>query len=275
MWLVRRLPQRWSELLARSCLWLYWRAAPRRRRIVSQNLLPPLHDDPAAALRTARSLYTHFAIKIVDLLRYEAGLSVDHLLGPSTGWEHYEQARASRRGVLLLTVHLGNWEFGGPHLARQGVALHVLTLTEPGEGFTRLRQAARARWNIETFVIGNDPFAFVEIIRRLEAGATIALLVDRPPPPTAVTVELFGRPFQASVAAAELARASGCVLPPISYDRARLRDREARRLLTQDIVRALEPSIRKYLDQWYHFVPVWPFSAFEDSRVRAKLEAEE
>jgi len=30
---------------------------------------------------------------------------------------------------------------------------------------------------IETLVIGRDPFAFVEIIRRLEAGATVALLM--------------------------------------------------------------------------------------------------
>lgn len=292
MWLVRRLPQRWCELLARSCMALYWHAVPERRQMVSQNLMPALRDDRVAATRAARSLYANFGLKIAHLLRYEAGLSIDHLLGASTGWEHFEQARASGRGVLLLTVHLGNWEFGAPHLARQDVALQVLTLAEPGNRFTRLRQAARARWNVETFVIGNDPFAFVEIIRRLEAGAAIALLVDRPPPSTAVTVELFGRPFQASIAAAELARASGCVLlpvllprdqglyqacmlPPIPYDRARLRDRETRRLLTQNILRAFEPFIRKHLDQWYHFVPVWPFSTFETSHGHAKLEAEE
>ncbi|PYJ05910.1 MAG: hypothetical protein DME25_07555 [Verrucomicrobia bacterium] len=150
-----------------------------------------------------------------------------------------------------------------------------MTLAEPDADFTRLRQASRARWNIDTLVIGDDPFAFVEVIRRLEGGATVALLVDRPPRATAVEVELFGRPFVASIAAAELARASGCVLlpvflprtdagyaahvlPAIPYDRATLRDREARRQLTQQILRALERAIREHLDQWYHFVPIWP-----------------
>jgi len=47
------------------------------------------------------------------------------------------------------------------------------------------------------------------------------------------------------------------VLPQIPYDRARIRSREARIELTQDIMRAFEPSVRQYLDQWYHFVPVW------------------
>src|SRR5205807_3420529 len=78
-----------------------------------------------------------------------------------------------------------------------------------------------------------------------------------------------------SIAAPELARASGCVLlpvylprtdrgytahilPEISYDRASLRAREARLKLSQEIMRAFEPAIRQHLDQWYHFVPIWP-----------------
>jgi len=137
-----------------------------------------------------------------------------------------------------------------------------------------LRQAARARWGIETLVIGRDPFAFVEIIRRLEAGATVALLIDRPPKTSAIDVELFGEKFSASIAAAELARATNCeilpvylprvaaryaahILPPVIYERTTLRDREARRQLTQRILAALEPAIRAHAEQWYHFVPVW------------------
>jgi lauroyl/myristoyl acyltransferase len=99
-------------------------------------------------------------------------------------------------------------------------------------------------------------------------------LVDRPPAAKAVTVEFFGRPFRASVAAAELARASGCallgvtvvrqnngyaaqILPEFQYDRAALGNREARRQLTQRILSAFEPEIRRHADQWFHFVPVW------------------
>jgi len=139
---------------------------------------------------------------------------------------------------------------------------------------TKLREASRQRWGIETIVIGENPFAFVEVIRRLDAGAAVALLVDRPPEASAVTVKLFGHRFPASIAAAELARAAGCallpvvlpreengyavrVLPEIHYHRADLGTREARANLTQEIMRQFEPVIRQYLNQWYHFVPVW------------------
>jgi KDO2-lipid IV(A) lauroyltransferase len=242
---------------------------------VIENLLPVLENDRPAAERTAKALFREFAIKIVDLWRYEAGLPIQNSFGLATGWERLARAQAEGRGVLLLTPHLGNWEFGGPWLTQKGIPLQVITLAEPGKKLTQLRSTSRARWNIETLVIGNDPFGAVEIVRRLGEGATVALLIDRPPHYSAVTVELFGRPFAASVAAAELARASGCillpvylprtgdayaahVLPPIAYDRAALRDRAARLRLTQEIVRAFEPVIRQHPDQWYHFVPIWP-----------------
>lgn len=275
LWLARTLSPRQCAWLVRWLADVYWTLARHRREVVIQNLLPALNDDRTAAERTAHALFQQFAVKLTDLWRYESGLPIDDLLGRAAGWEHLENALAQKRGVLLLTPHLGNWEFGAPWLTQRGVTLQVVTLAEPGERFTKLRQASRARWNIETIVIGDDPFAFLEIIRRLEAGATVALLVDRPSPPTAVNVELFGRRFAASIAAAELARASGCVLlpvylprecstygahvlPAIPYERATLRDRSARQRLTQQIMRAFEPVIREHLDQWYHFVPVWP-----------------
>jgi len=156
-----------------------------------------------------------------------------------------------------------------------GVKLQVITMAEPQAKLTELRQNARARWGIETIALGDSPFAAVEIIRRLEANHAIALLMDRPPAQTGVPVTLFGRPFVASISAAELARASGCallpvylprtsrgytahILPEISYDRGALGNREARIELTQRIMSAFEPAIRLYLNQWYHFVPVWP-----------------
>jgi lauroyl/myristoyl acyltransferase len=245
-----------------------------RRETVVQNLLPAFDGNRARAEAAARKVFQNFGRKLVDLWRFEARLPFENMFSELTGWDHFLAARKSGRGVLLVTPHLGNWEFGAPLLTQHGFKLHVITLVEPGRGLTEMRQKARERWGIETTVIGRDPFAFVEVIRRLEDGATVALLIDRPPKTSAIEVELFGKPFPASVAAAELARAAGCeilpvnivaagdryaghVLPPVSYDRAALRDRGARQQLTQRVMSALEPAIRENIEQWYHFVPVW------------------
>ncbi len=271
----RRMPHGLLGRLAGHLAKVYWLASPARRAVVMENLLPALHGDRDAARITTRELFTQFGLKLADLWRYESGLSIYNLFHDLTGWEHLETAQAKKRGVLLLTVHLGNWEFGAPLLTQRGVRLQVITQAEPQAQLTAMRQAARARWGIETLALGENPFAAVEIIRRLEANNAVALLMDRPPPQTAVEVSLFGRPFAASISAAELARASGCallpvylprtsrgyvahILPEIPYERAALRDRNARVLLTQQIMNSFEPAIRLFLNQWYHFVPIWP-----------------
>jgi predicted RND superfamily exporter protein/lauroyl/myristoyl acyltransferase len=275
LFLVRHLPPAFCAKLSGWLASIYWNFAAHRREIVMENLLPVLGGDRKLASLEGRELIRNFSLKVADLWRFESGMPVENLFGEWSGWEHFSAAQAQKRGILVITPHLGNWEFGGPLLTQRGVNLQVITLAEPGNKFTQMRQASRARWDIDTLVIGEDPFAFVEIIRRLEAGATVALLIDRPPLTSQVEVELFGRPFAASVAAAELARASGCVLlpvylpltskgyaahilPAIPYDRAALRKRESRHQLTQEIMRAFEPAIRQYPDQWYHFVPIWP-----------------
>ena len=271
---TRIFPPRTCLHLGNLLASLYWTLARERREVVIENVLTVLAGDRLAAEKLSRELFRNFAAKVVDLWRYESGQSIDSLFGELSGWEHFLEARETGRGVLLLTPHLGNWEFGAPLLAQRGVALLVITLAEPQGQLTEMRRAARARWGIETLVIGRDPFAFVEIIRRLEAGAVVALLMDRPPEAGAALVELFGRKFRASIAAAELARASGCallpvylprtergyaarILPEIRYDRPALRSRESRHKLTQEIMRAFEPAIRQHPDQWYHFVSIW------------------
>lgn len=273
---IRCLPRPVAHGLGRFFAWLFWHLDLARREVAIQNLSPVLRGDEEAAQQTARRLYRNFSRKLADLWWYESGRRLDHLFGDLEGADLFRAAVASRRGVLLVTIHLGNWEFGAPLMSLHGQRVLALTLAEPHDALTHLRRASRARYGIETLVIQQDPFAFVEVIRRLEAGATVALLVDRPPASTAVTVELFGRSFAASVAPAELARASGCVvlpvylayrpndrysahvLPEVIYDRASLRRPAARRDLTQRILRAFEPILERHTDQWYHFVPVWP-----------------
>lgn len=271
---VRVLPPFLMKMLARIGAAIYWRLSPERRAVVVDNLKPVFNGDSRAATCAARKLFTEFALKVVDLWRYEAGSNVMGLKTNWQGWENFEKPHARGRGVLIVTPHFGNWELGATFFVSHNVPLLVLTQAEPDAALTEMRQASRARRGIETFVVGTDPFAFIEIIKRLQAGAAVALLVDRPPQPTAVNVEFLGHTLPASIAAAELARASGCaivpgvilrqgrgysatILPEIPYDRATITNREARARLTQQIIRAFEPAIRKDPDQWYHFVPIW------------------
>ena len=271
----RRAPVWFLTHLMRNLATGYAWSHPNRLRIVKQNIAPALADAPKAVSAVARQLFRQFGQKLADLWRYESGLPIYNLFHDLVGWEHLVAAQARGNGVLLLTLHLGNWEFGAPLLTERGIQLQVITMAEPETQLNDLRQRARARWGVQTLTLGNHPFAAVEVLKKLNDNHCVALLVDRPPEATAMIVRLFERPFLASVSAAELARASGCalvpvllprtkngyvarILPAIDYNRRALRAPSARTELTQRIVSAFEPSIRLYLNQWYHFVPIWP-----------------
>ncbi|MGO8927252.1 MAG: MMPL family transporter [Limisphaerales bacterium] len=254
---------------------LHFLLGRQRREVVVQNLLPVLAGNRSEAEEVAHRLYRNFADKLVELWRVESGVPVRNWLTNSAELEVIRSAMRRGRGVLFVTLHLGNWEHGGLLLAELGIQLTVLTLAEPDDELTQLRMASRERWRIKTLIIGQDSFAFVEVIKRLQDGAAVAISIDRPPERGAVMADLFGRPFAVSLAAAELARASGCVLVGVTivrrgdgyavkvlgefpYERQALGQREARRGFTQQILRAFEPEICEHLDQWYQFVPVWP-----------------
>lgn len=283
MTLTRLVPRSVTGTLANSFAALYWRLAAHRREIAIQNMLPVFGGNRPLAIQAARQMFTEFALKLADLWHYEGTTTSASGIVKWQGREILDAARAPGRGVLLVTPHLGNWELGGAFMAQHGYELLALTQAEPDPRLTVLRQEARKRRGVETLVVGSDAFAVVEVIHRLQQGALVALLVDRPPAPTSVKIDLFGQPFAASIAAAELARASGCaivptlivrepegysarILPEIKYDRAAIGNREARTRLTQEILRAFEPLIRQHAAQWFHFVPVWTEEKFQNPK---------
>jgi predicted exporter/lauroyl/myristoyl acyltransferase len=275
--IVRVLPAGLMEGFCVVIAECYYLARPQRREVVVSNLLPAFAGDRREAEKAARRLYRKFALKLVDLWRAESGAPVGNFLTNPADLKIIQAARERGQGVLFITLHLGNWEHGGLLLSQLGIPLTILSQAEPDDGLTDLRIASRRRCGVETLIIGEGSFAFVEVIKRLQAGAALAIALDRPPARNPADIELFGRRFQAPIAAAELARAAGCaligvtivrrpagyavtVLPEFIYDRRALSEREARRELTQQILRAFEPEIRKNIDQWYQFVPIWPKS---------------
>jgi lauroyl/myristoyl acyltransferase len=260
-----------AMLMAEIYLWVQ----PRRVEIVLKNFLPVFNGDRFAAEEAVCAAHRNFAAKLIDLWRVEGGEEVKNWLTNNSELEIIHTARRRGHGALFITLHLGNWEHGGLLLKQLGIKLTILSLAEPDDGLTDLRNAARARYGVDTLIIGEGDFAFVEVIKRLQAGADLALSLDRPPERgVGVPVEFFGQRFEASLAAAELARASGCaligvtivrrpegyavkVLPEFTYDRKALGSREARAALTQQILRAFEPEIRDNIEQWYQFTPIW------------------
>ena len=275
MRLVRCFPLWGLNIIGSSGGTLYRILRPKRALVVRENLLPVVGGDLDLATKLSKKLFREFGMKLVTLWRFESGIMNPVKTEADSGWERFCNAKQEGNGVLLVTIHLGNWELGGSTLTERGEKLLVLSNAEPGFGFTDLRRDARAQWGIETLIVGEDMFSFVEIIKRLQDGGNVALLMDRPDERNAISVSFFDRPIRVSAAVGELARATGCaivpvvivrdgsehvlrMLPKITYNRSVLRSIQEREVLTGRVLKEFEPVLRRYPEQWFHFIPVWP-----------------
>jgi len=132
--LVRRLPLPASRALARTMAGLAFRARLPARRRLEANLRSLLGRDREADIESlARQAFEHFALMLVDFLRL-ARLEPGRVAGEVEvlGARHLEAARASGRGVILLSAHVGNWEWGAAFLSALGARIRLAARAHGG-----------------------------------------------------------------------------------------------------------------------------------------------
>ena len=195
------------------------------------------------------------------------------LVDERLGFEHLREAHGLGRGALLLTPHLSFFELGSVVMQEFGFPLLALTNPEPSPDLARWRADYRARWGVETLELGEDPFQFVQMARRLREGKFVAALFDRPHSSQSVPVPMPGGTLAASSGILMLALLAGCPVIPVTVvakanGRYRLEafpfflvDRrgspaETLQHYTQLLMDRLLPTLCSHAEQWFQFVPL-------------------
>lgn len=208
------------------------------------------------------------------LLALKEPRAVMEMLGRKEGFDHLQQAHQAGKGCLLVTGHLGFFELGGLVMRELGFPMTALTLPEPSTELTKWRADFRARWGVKTIVVGNDEFSVVEIVRALNEGAFIAILIDRPYDGKGVPVDLPHGQILFSTAPVLIALLSNCPIIPVGI----IRESDGKYQIeahppiqprwlpegkeatlghyARKIATALIPMFARAPEQWYHFSPL-------------------
>ncbi len=271
LWITERVPAWLSRPMAVALGELSYRLCENRRAAVLRNLgaLIPGEKQRQAVCRRC---FHNFLRMLHDFFDAASGGAprINQLMTKRRGFDFLESARQAGRGTILITGHLGAWELGGMVLAADGFPVNVVTLAEPTPELNDWRRQYRERFGIKTITVGNDKFAFVEIVAALRRNELVAMLVDRPYLNSGVEVRFFERLTSFSAAAAHLwyhTRATvipafvlqlepgsyGCyAYPPIEMHPDRSASENSQ--LVADVFQTI---IREFPDQWFNFVPVW------------------
>jgi KDO2-lipid IV(A) lauroyltransferase len=249
---VRLLPARLADRLAVVLARVVFAARPRARLSLEANLSRLLLGvSNAERGGTARAAFEHFALSLTDFLRL-GRLDERALEGAIEvrGGEHLECARASGRGVIVLSAHTGNWEWGVAWLAARGARVHVVARPHPNRWVERLFARRREAWGVA--LLPGCPL-WPGAARALKRREWVALMGDR-----------HGARGSACAWAAALSRRTGAVVLPAVMLRlapGRYAACFERPLSPEACARggyrdALRPHLERHPAQWFAFEPV-------------------
>lgn len=244
----------------------------KRRRVAIDNLLQSgVAATPREARRLARASFRHLGCVIAEsffaprLLASEAGgQAVELDIPPATRKIIGEPGR----GVILVSGHLGNWEFGAQVLARYKPLTGIARAMD-NPRIQQLMERSRMRGDFET--IDKHMARPMDLVRVLRRGRVLALLTDQHASAGGIVVSFFGRPAATYTTPAVLHRLTRAPMvfgSPVRLGTLRYRfvlsepldypftdDREADiRAITQDLASRLEAAVRQHPGQylWAH-----------------------
>jgi KDO2-lipid IV(A) lauroyltransferase len=244
---------------------------PVRAESVRANMRCVFPDAPPGEIaRLTKGVFRNFTRSLVDYGRFRS-MAPDAIFAEVTAFEGMDNLMAAleigrKKGCVLVTGHIGNWELGSFLFRHYDMKTNVVTVREGRPEIDALREAHRVDHHVRTITMDGSPFVVIEMMAALKRGEVVAMVIDRWGADGAVHAPFFGHdhPFPAGPFA--LSRATGatmlsaCVVrekagykviidPP--FEATGDPEPHARR-----VAESLERIIRRYPDQWYNFTPV-------------------
>jgi Kdo2-lipid IVA lauroyltransferase/acyltransferase len=205
---VRTLPAGAADRLAIGFARLAFALRVPARARLEENLARLLEPGTGPPLEaTAREAFDNFALSFTGFLR------LGH--APRARWigtvevhgaEHLEAARASGRGVILLSAHLGNWELGAAWLAADGTPVHLVARPHASPWVERFYARRRRAWGVR--LMPDRPLWRPAAVA-LRQREWVALMADRGTPERGT-----GRRASVCAWASVLARRTGALVLP-------------------------------------------------------------
>lgn len=272
------LSDRMTTWVARALAWVVFGVAGYRRRVLAENLEAAFPELSLAERRTlGLEVGRHLAQTLLEVLRMPRFARRGFDAVEFHGLEHYENAHAQGRGVLVLAGHLGSFELTAAAVSHAvaPTKLWLVVKSFPGP-VDRFVNELRRRGGTDVIPAKGALRRALEALRR---GENVAFVLDQHAPgASGVTVDFFGRPAQTLGALALMAlRTRAPVLPAIAYRRpdgrhvlevypaipieGRASRAETVRHMTQVYTRFLEERIRAHPAQWFWTHRRWKAAA--------------
>lgn len=269
---VRYLPTRLCHWLGKVLALLIYTFSRKDREGLAFNLSLALNrpvDDPSVRKRV-RQVFINYGRYMVDffLIPQLPPYKTKRYFAYVQGEEILQNALARGRGAILLSPHLGNWEFGGVMLRQSEYPLAVVAMAHNIPTTNALVNQLRRERGIKVIEVDQSPFSGVEILHHLRNNGVVAMIGDKNFFGRGLPTTFFGKEVIFPQGPVLMAMNSGAALIPafvlqqsdgryfgVLEEALPLLFEGEKKEITQKNVdmtaRIFEEYIRRYPDQWY------------------------
>ncbi|AKJ64442.1 lysophospholipid acyltransferase family protein [Kiritimatiella glycovorans] len=279
--LVALMPEPLTRVLFRGLALGYFLVGRRRRRLTLTNLRAALPELPARRrLRLALGTYLHVSEVALHSARMLCRLWTEAELDAQVDDDAAQRLLAleaeHEKGLMIVSAHLGDWEFMGRCLARTLRRPKHLVARRSDNRLIEEDVVRRLRGVFNTGIIYKKG-AGTAMVRALLRGEHVGILIDQKlsRKQGGIETDFFGRPALAVSAPAALALRYDIPVVPVflfrtGRNRYRLEvdgpvdppaegqpERERIADLTQRLQKIIEEKVREHPEQWFWMHDRW------------------
>ena len=265
---MKLLPLKLADDIATMLGILLYNLLRKTRSYIETNLQHVFHEDspdPEQFNRYVKNTFVNYARAMTDFLRLSY-ITIDGFNVADSGCDRIGEALKLKKGCVLLSLHIGNWDYAGAYLAARGVPITAL-VEEIDPAMLSLYTKHRERTGMRTFPVSKAAYAFINAIKHNRA---LAILADRDIVGNGVPVRFFSgkRKIPRGLGEIIIKKKMPVLLSYMIFDTSKMW--RYRCVIEPPVffsggveefntymVKQLEEIIKLYPDQWMVFHPEW------------------
>lgn len=266
---LRFAPDFLREFLANigGTLWFYFSSG--RRKTIEENLVTILGK---AEKKDVKKVFISFMRVYIDILNIP-NMSRTYIKSMvDIEGEHFiEKALNKKKGLIIVSCHVGGMELAGIYLASLGLPINSVAESKgPGADFFRFYERYRGHFGSKLLPLESKRLPF-RLIRALKNNEIVVLIGDRDIANSGTTSKFFGRKASIPRGTAFLSKKTGAPILvgflALSSNSTRYSGKIFKPLypenfdsaddMLKEIINIMEKGIRTHPYQWFVFQRVW------------------
>lgn len=212
---------------------LYYNLIAKERKRAIEQMRLSLDNTESEAAELVKKSFINMGRSFLEIL-YTPRLNknnINDFVDP-TGLEKVKAALAEGHGVVILTGHVGNWEWMAASVALNGLPTTTIVKPQPNAQHTRILNEYREMVGVEVFSRGTSEL--LAAARALKKGKILGFLADQDAGPGGAFIDFFGRKASTPLGPAVFAHKFLSPIVPLFIVR---REDGKHRLIVGDIMR--------------------------------------